>query len=169
MHNLSVNRTARKPTMTTSATVRAAQDADAQAICSLHLSAVRAHCTPYYAPEVIEGWLRGRIPEGYLPGIRSGSMFVAEVNAKVIGFGQSKPGEVVAVFVEPGSAGRGIGSLLLERALQDAGAAKGVVRVESTINAVSFYERHGFYVVGRRTQRRNDVDVPVVIMERNAG
>jgi ribosomal protein S18 acetylase RimI-like enzyme len=155
--------------MTASSTVRAAQDADAQAICSLHLSAVRALCAPHYAPEVIEGWLRGRVPEGYLLGIRSGSMFVAEANAKVVGFGQSKPAEVLAVFVEPGSAGRGIGSLLLERALSDAGASNGVVRVESTINAVGFYEHHGFRVVGRGSQRRNDVDVPVVIMERNAG
>jgi ribosomal protein S18 acetylase RimI-like enzyme len=151
------------------ATVRAAQDADAQAICSLHLSAVRTFCAPHYSPEIIEGWLRGRVPEGYLPGIRTGSLFVAEVNAKVVGFGQSKPGEVLAVFVEPGSAGRGIGSLLLERALRDASAGKGVVRVESTINAVGFYENHGFRVVARGSQRRNDVDVPIVIMERHAG
>ena len=155
--------------MTSSATIRAATHADAKAICSLHLSAVRALCAPHYAPEVIEGWLRGRVPEGYLPGIRSGSTFVAEVDKKVVGFGQSKPGEVLAVFVEPGSARRGIGSLLLERALRDAGVNKGVVRVEATINAVSFYESYGFRVVGQGTQRRNDVDVPVVIMERHAG
>lgn len=153
--------------MTSSATVRAAQDTDAQAICSLHLSAVRTLCAQHYAPEIIEGWLRGRVPEGYLPGIRSGSMFVAEADAKVVGFGQSRPGEVLAVFVEPESASRGIGSLLLERALSDAGAGKGIVRVESTINAVGFYESHGFRVLGRGSQQRNDVDVPVVIMERN--
>ena len=155
--------------MTSSATVRAARDADAQAICALHLSAVRALCAPHYAPQIIEGWLRGRVPEGYLSGIRSGSMFVAEADTKVVGFGQSKPGEVLAVFVEPGSARRGIGSLLLARALSDAGADNGPVRVESTTNAVGFYESHGFHVVRHGTQRRNDVDVPVVIMERHAG
>jgi ribosomal protein S18 acetylase RimI-like enzyme len=96
-------------------------------------------------------------------------MFVAEADAKVVGFGQSKPSEVLAVFVDPGATGRGIGSLLLGRALSDAGAGKGFVRVESTINAVGFYESHGFHVVGRGSQRHNDVDVPVVIMERNAG
>ena len=156
-------------TMNSSAIVRAAMDADAQAICSLHLSAVRALCARHYAPEIIEGWLRGRVPEGYLPGIRAGSMFVAEADAKVVGFGQSKPGEVLAVFVEPAFAGRGLGSVLLARALSDAGADKGAVRVESTINAVGFYERHGFHVVAQGTQRRNDVDVPVVVMERHAG
>ena len=96
-------------------------------------------------------------------------MFVAETDATVVGFGQSKPGEVLAVFVEPDSARRGIGSLLLAKALSDAGAGKGAVRVESTINAVGFYEGHGFRVLGHGTQRRNDVDVPVVIMERHAG
>jgi hypothetical protein len=73
--------------MTSSVTVRAARDADAQAICALHLSAVRALCAPHYAPQIIEEWLRGRVPEGYLPGIRSGSMFVAEADTKVVGFG----------------------------------------------------------------------------------
>jgi ribosomal protein S18 acetylase RimI-like enzyme len=155
--------------MTSSTIVRAAKDADAKAICALHLSAVRALCAPHYAPHIIEGWLRGRVPEGYLPGIRSGSMFVAESDAKVVGFGQSKPGEVLAVFVEPGFAGRGIGSELLTRALRVAGADNGAVRVEATINAVGFYEHRGFRVVGQGTQRRNDVDVPVVIMERHAG
>lgn len=159
----------RDAAMTSSTTVRAAHDADAQAICALHLAAVRAFCAPHYAPQIIEGWLDDRVPAGYLPGIRSGSMFVAETDAKVVGFGQSKPGEVLAVFVEPGFAGRGIGSELLARALRDADADKGPVRVESTINAVGFYESHGFRVVGQGTQRRNDVDVPVVIMERHAG
>ena len=155
--------------MTSSATLRAALDADARATRSLHLSAVHALCAPQYAPEIIEGWLRGRVPERYLSGIRSGSMFVPEDDANVVGFCQNKPGEVLAVFVEPGSTGRGIGSLLLSRALSDAGAGKAVVRVASTINAVGFYESHGFDVVGRGSQRRNDVYVPVVIMERNAG
>ena len=155
--------------MKTTATVRAAKDADAQAICALHLSAVRAHCASHYAPAIIEGWLRGRVPEGYLPGIRSGSMFVAEADTKVVGFGQSRPGEVLAVFVDPSAARRGIGSLLLVKALSDAGAERGAVRVESTINAVGFYESHGFRVLDQGTQRRNEVDVPVVIMERYAG
>ena len=155
--------------MTFSAMLRAANDADAFAMCALHLAAVRVLCAPHYSPQIIGGWLRGRVPEGYLPGIRSGSMFVAEVHAKVVGFGQSKPGEVLAVFVEPRFAGHGIGSELLVRALRDAGADKGAVRVESTVNAVGFYERHGFRVVDQGTQRRNDVDVPVVIMERHAG
>jgi GNAT superfamily N-acetyltransferase len=37
--------------------------------------------------------------------------------------------------------------------------------VESTLNAAGFYARHGFGEIGRSTLSRNQVDVPVVVME----
>jgi hypothetical protein len=43
------------------------------------------------------------------------------------------------------------------------------VRLESTLNAVTFYELFGFQKINRATVRRNDVDVPIVVMENRAG
>lgn len=37
--------------------------------------------------------------------------------------------------------------------------------MESTLNAAGFYARHGFGEIGRSTLSRNQVDVPVVVME----
>jgi GNAT superfamily N-acetyltransferase len=150
--------------------IRSARVEDAQCIHDLHTSAVRALCAPHYAPAVVEGWLANRSPKGYLRGIESGATFVAEMKSQVVGFGEAIPGEVVAVFVDPAFGGRGIGSSLLRHALFFARAEhRGPVRVESTLNAVGFYERFGFAETGRSVVRRNQVEVPIVIMERNDG
>jgi putative acetyltransferase len=149
--------------------VRPAVRADAKAICDLHIATVRALCAPFYEPQVIEGWLRGRVPDGYFRGIDAGTMFVADAGNQLIGWGQAHPGEVDAVFVDPRFVRRGIGALLLRHALESATANRDTVKVESTLNAVAFYERFGFQVVRRSTQRRNDVDVTVVVMEKHAG
>ena len=151
------------------ALLRSATRADAKRICDLHIATVRALCAPFYRPEIIDGWLRSRTPDGYLRGIDSGTMFVAESGGELVGWGQAHPGEVEAVFVDPRFARRGIGALLLRRALDSAATETGNVIVQSTLNAVPFYERFGFRAVRQSTQRRNDVDVPVVLMERHAG
>jgi GNAT superfamily N-acetyltransferase len=76
---------------------------------------------------------------------------------------------VVAVFVDPQWARRGVGTALLSRAVDFAARTSRSVRLESTLNAVSFYESFGFRQITRSSVRRNDVEVPVVIMERHAG
>jgi GNAT superfamily N-acetyltransferase len=149
--------------------IRQAAAADAQAIHELHGGSVRTLCASFYRPDVIEGWLKGRTPSGYLNGIASGGTFVAEADCKIVGFCEATPGEIVAVFVDPRWGGRGVGAALLTRALDVAEASGRAVRLESTLNAAGFYERFGFRIVGRSSVRRNDVDVPVVIMERHAG
>jgi GNAT superfamily N-acetyltransferase len=156
-------------TAATQATVRSATAGDAKASCDLHIATVRALCAPFYDPAVIDGWLRGRTPEGYLRGIKAGLIFVAECRGAVVGWGDAHPGEVDALFVDPRHSRRGIGSLLLAQALEKATTAEGLIKVDSTLNAVPFYERFGFKLVRHAVQRRNDVDVPVATMERNAG
>jgi GNAT superfamily N-acetyltransferase len=151
------------------AQIRTAVPTDARAICDLHISTVRTLCAPFYEPRVIDGWLRGRVPDGYVRGINKGRIFVAEANGEIVGWGEAHPGEVDAVFVDPRHARHGIGSLLMSTALEKAANAGGTIKVESTLNAVPFYQRFGFELVRHGTQRRNDVDVPVATMEKHAG
>ena len=42
-------------------------------------------------------------------------------------------------------------------------------RLEATLNARHFYERAGFREISRSTVRGNSVDIPVVVMEYDAG
>jgi GNAT superfamily N-acetyltransferase len=147
------------------AKLRTAQLDDADRLHQLHTSSVRALCTSHYASEVIEGWLHDRTPKGYLEPISRGAIFVAESGRDVVGFGEAAEGVVIAVYVEPSMAGRGIGRLILEHALSIARSGEaGPVMVEATLNACEFYRHHGFAEVRRATVRRNNVEVPIVVM-----
>ena len=134
----------------------------------LHVEAVRMLCAPHYTPEIVEAWLANRSAQGYLRGIGAGATIVAELASNVVGFGEGVPGEIVAVFVDPVFAKRGIGSALLAHTLHLAQRNHGTVRLESTLNAVSFYERFGFSQVERSVVRRNRVEIPIVVMQRHA-
>ena len=80
------------------------------------------------------------------------------------------PQAVVAVYVDPSATGQGVGRLILARAVDLArDGHSGPIRVQSTLNATSFYEHHGFVEVKRATVSRNQVEVPIVVMERHAG
>jgi GNAT superfamily N-acetyltransferase len=149
--------------------LRQATAVDAEAIHELHLNSVRVLCASSYKPGIIGGWLKGRTPAGYLRGIAAGAIFVAEVESKRVGFCEAVPGEVVVVFVDPQSSRKGVGSALLSRALDVSAGTPRPVRLESTLNAVSFCECFSFRQITRSSVRRNEVDVPVVIMERHAG
>ena len=145
--------------------IRLAKREDAEAIHELHTVSVRALCKDTYSPDVIDGWLRNRTPEGY-KGIEKKEMYVAEGDGSVVGFSHVVPGEIAAVFVHPHHARQGIGSALVRHAITKARPANGgSIRVDSTLNAQRFYETMGFTKTGERTARRNDVDIPIVEME----
>lgn len=152
-----------------SVTIRLATPADASRLNDLHVASVRALCSGHYAAQVIDGWLLGRTPQGYLEPISRGAIFVAERDHEIVGFGEAASGEVIAVYVEPTATGRGIGRRILQHALGLArGSRGGTVTVESTLNASAFYERHGFREVKRTTVKRNLVEVPIIVLQHNA-
>jgi GNAT superfamily N-acetyltransferase len=150
-------------------TLRTAMPEDAVFLHELHAASVRALCSTHYSTEIIEGCLLNRTPSRYLPPINRGAIFVAEVNRTIVGFGEAAPGVLVAVYVDPVVAGRGIGQRILQHALALACRDKrDSVMVESTLNAAAFYERHGFREVSRGIVGRNHVQVPVVVLEYTA-
>lgn len=145
--------------------IRQATTADAERIHEIHTQSVKTLCKDHYSSEQIAGWLKDRSPQGYLPGIGRGEMFVATDGLSILGFGQAIPGEIHAIYVAPAYAKQGVGILLLEQALTAARAgSQGDVYLESTLNAQDFYKRAGFVEVERSTVRRNDVLLPVIRM-----
>jgi GNAT superfamily N-acetyltransferase len=145
--------------------IRPARPADADDMHRVHTSSVRALCASAYDPAVIDGWLRGRSAAGYMQGIRTGMSAVAESSNRVVGFCEAVAGEVLAVFVVPECAGHGIGASLLRHAVALAGGPGTPIELEATLNAVTFYERFGFRAVRPAVARRNDIEIPVVIMQ----
>jgi GNAT superfamily N-acetyltransferase len=150
--------------------IRPARIEDAVQLHELHTVSVRALCSGHYSADVIEAWLLNRSPSGYLRPIERGVLFVAERNGRVVGFGEVAPGTVIAVYVHPTEVLQGIGSAILRHAVAVARKGHdGPVRLEATLNARDFYERAGFREVKRSMVKRNHVDVPVVVMEYDAG
>ena len=138
---------------------------DAGRIHEIHTQSVKTLCKGHYSSEQIAGWLKNRSPQGYLPGIGRGEMFVATEGVSILGFGQAVPGEIHAIYVAPEYAKQGVGILLLEQALTAARAgSQRDVYLESTLNAQGFYKKAGFVEVERSTVRRNDVLLPVIRM-----
>ena len=137
--------------------IRQATLADADDMHRVHTASVRALCARTYESAVIDGWLSGRSAAGYVSGISRGMSAVAERRARVIGFCEAVPGEVLAVFVVPECAGGGVGTALLRHAVALAGGPATSVRLEATLNAVGFYERCGFRAVRLGVVRRNGV------------
>jgi len=95
---------------------------------------------------------------------------VAERGGRVVGFGEAGPGTVIAVYVDPADVLQGVGTTILRHAVALARREhEGPVRLEATLNARDFYEGAGFREIKRSTVRRNHVDIPVVVMECDAG
>ena len=150
--------------------IRPARPEDAPRLHELHAASVRALCSGHYSADVLEAWLWNRAPSGYFAPIERGDLFVAERGGRIVGFGEAAPGTVIAVYVDPADVLQGVGTAILRHALARAHREHAdPVRLEATLNARDFYERAGFREVKRSTVKRNHVDVPVVVMEYDAG
>jgi GNAT superfamily N-acetyltransferase len=149
-----------------SLSIRKAMRTDAPRLHELHTTSVRTLCSGHYAPEVIDGWLLNRRPQGYLPPIERGDIFVAEYGSTIVGFGEAIPGAVIAVYVDPIAVKRRVSSAIMHHALEIARRGHaGPVRLEATLNAIGFYQRFGFREVERSSVCRGQIVVPCVVME----
>ena len=137
-----------------SAYIRSAEVADAQAICRLHIRSVRQLCADAYSPTQLDAWIGNRIPAHYEPFLKEAVCLVAETSGALAGFAILDPalGEVHALYVDPDSVGKSIGTQLL-MAIEDHARTAGRVELalNATLNSVSFYERHGYTCQGPAT------------------
>ena len=128
---------------------RPARSGDGEALFQITHRSISALGASHYPPEVLKGWMGQRSPAYYENEVLSGTITVAVRNDEAVGFVDAVPGEIVRLFLLPDCAGIGLGKALLtiglQRSRQDSGDP---VRVEATLNAESFYARHGFRRVG---------------------
>ena len=145
--------------------IRLATAEDALAIHELHTASVKALCKGAYSLEIIDGWLKGRSPDGY-KGIAKGEMYVIESDGRIMGFSHVVPGEIIAIFIHPDVARHGVGSTLVQHGISKAKINwDGPVKVVATLNAQPFYEKHGFTKTGTRVVQRNNIAMPIIEME----
>jgi putative acetyltransferase len=127
--------------------IRAAVASDAEEIAAVHVSAIRDVCSQVYEPSQIQAWVSGKTHQGYLRAIAERQVFVALRHDQVVGFSEIDPktGEVFAVYVRPDCLRQRVGGSLLQ-ALETCAAehALGRLHLRATLNAIPFYEAHGF-------------------------
>lgn len=126
--------------------IRLARSGDLGAIARVHAAAIRELCRGHYEPREIDDWLAPN-PGMFVRLLRHATVFVATCDGDVVGFSAVAVGrgEVRAVYVDPCAGGGGLGGRLLQRAERVA-RALGVreLHLAATLNAVGFYERHGW-------------------------
>ncbi len=127
--------------------IRAAMASDAEEIATVHASAIRDVCGQAYELSQIQAWVSGKTHQGYLRAIAERQVFVALRDDRVVGFSELDPktGEVFAVYVRPDCLRQGLGGALLQT-LESCAAehALGRLHLHATLNAIPFYEAHGF-------------------------
>ena len=144
--------------------IRLATKKDAQAIHNLHTKSVRGLCSKDYPPEVFDGWLKGRTPEGY-KGIAKNEMYVFEENDEILGWIHVRPNNIIGLFVAPEHTRKGVGRSLFDFGLDIVRKnRRNEIQFDATVTAVPLYEKCGCKVIKKSTLRKNSVDVPTVTM-----
>ena len=82
----------------------------------------------------------------------------------VKGFIRVNGSEIEKLFVEPAFQGQGIGGALIEHAVKET-AGRRLLVLEKNLNAIRFYERHGFKATEER-QRVDNTEELFVVMKR---
>ena len=135
-----------------SVSLRPATQADKSALFRVHVDAIKVLARDAYTEEELGAWHGRLTTDSYTELIDSRVMLVAEANGELVGFCQLDlgAGEVEATLVDPRYAHAGVGSTLLEaveRIAHDAGLR--ALHLASSLNAESFYRKHGFDVKER--------------------
>jgi GNAT superfamily N-acetyltransferase len=152
--------------------IRTAVTGDVEGIMAVQFSAVLEICASAYTPDEIAAWTAGgRDTERYLPGIVEGRFSVALIEEAIVGFCDLDvaQAELRGLFVDAGHARRGIGRALLSHA-EGSAVRHGVrrLRLESTINAIGFYQAHGFVLDEIGTFRlRSGLRLPCGVMHKD--
>ena len=132
--------------------LRPALPEDRVLIWTLHTAAIRRLCSTHYSPAQIEAWAGFLTPERYAAVVVDPHrhVIVATDNTALVGFGQYHPGaaEIEAIYVHPEHVRSGVGKAILQHFERLArGAGVNAMVLTATLNAVPFYQHHGFQLV----------------------
>ena len=123
----------------------------------VHYAAVHQTAATEYGAEVRQDWsppVTAERIDRYLSGSARNeeATLVAVADGRVIGFASivAPLNELRAVYVSPAVGRRGVGSRLLI-SIEELARVRGLteLRLDSSLNAVDFYEAHGYVAEGR--------------------
>ena len=144
---------------------------DAAAICALHKASVRGLCAGAYSAQQIEAWIARRVAADFRQAMTVGgeTIFVAECAGCLAGFASIKNSVLLGLYVDP-DRGRGAGPMLLGMAEEHArSSGVAVLLLQASVNAASFYEKHGYLRDRAGSLMRGGHALPVVEMHKHLG
>jgi putative acetyltransferase len=139
------------------------------ALLEIFHSAVHGVASRDYTAEQINAWApRNLDPIRWQKKVRAINPFVAEMNGEILGYADLQPSGYIDHFYVSGlHPRRGIGSLLMERLLQEAeGLDARILTSNVSKTAQPFFEKFGFVVVEQRYPECFGVVVPNALMRR---
>lgn len=143
--------------------IRRSEERDTDRLVEVWRAAVEA-THHFLSPSDVDGYSQ-RLAAEFLPMVE---LVVVELDGRVVGFSGTTDGRLEMLFVDPATHGRGVGTALLDRALQ----AQGTIDVdvnEQNPDAVSFYIRRGFEQIGRSPLDSDGRPFPLLHLRRNIG
>jgi predicted GNAT family N-acyltransferase len=144
---------------------RPARPEDAETVFEITKASIGGLAGESYSRNQIENWMGERTPAFYQELIAKGRMTVCLRDAVVVGFVDAEPGEVTRLFMLPEAAGLGLGRRMLDIGIAQARLGhSGPIKLEATINAEGFYQRHGFRSIGRGYFSHGIGGVPIEIV-----
>ncbi|MEN6521888.1 MAG: GNAT family N-acetyltransferase [Armatimonadota bacterium] len=153
--------------------IRKAEITDIEHFQRIHELAVRELAKNYYEPEQIDVWAKGSSPEKLAAAIEAGKAFIAEYDGKPAGYAMIDlaSGWVLAVYVAPEYAGRGVGTALCSYVEKLAvGHGLKSLYLDASLNAFHFYTGIGYVEVERKAfQIAKDIKMDSVNMKKSIG
>ncbi|WP_108946384.1 GNAT family N-acetyltransferase [Shewanella halifaxensis] len=126
--------------------IRKARASDVEAIYSIRSRSILAKCADFYSAQQLQTWTQGSVTNEFIADVVD-NFFVSVIDNKVIGSGKlnTTTGMLDAIFVEPECFGQGAAKKML--AFLEALAIEhqlSCLKLDSTLNAASFYRSCGF-------------------------
>ena len=127
--------------------IREATIYDECKILKIHKEAIEVGCKDHYSEKQIASWATPQELPPYEERLKNSLFLIAEDSNKCIGFGSINrdKAEIETLFVSPDYFGKGIGSEILFQLEKTVNLQSNhQVQVDSSKNAVPFYEKHGY-------------------------
>jgi diguanylate cyclase (GGDEF)-like protein len=151
--------------------IRRATDEDLQQVAAVHTASILDLCAQRYSVVQLAHWKDALRQGGYAALLATREFLVAEENGALLGFGVLDLSEslINATYVSPEVTRRGVGRRLVQ-AMETIARQQGVTRLHlnSTLNAVPFYESLGYLQEGLSSNRLpTGVELPCVVMTKD--
>ncbi len=130
--------------------IRQADSDEIIQLLRIQTDALRTLCVSDYPPQQIEALIERNLRHFSLGGCQSEFILVAEVDGVIVGWSALLASRISAIYVHPQFVRQGIGSQLLQALETRALNYKFLIlKVAASLTARSFYQRHGYRVIGR--------------------